>query len=308
MVGRPETDAQARENRGDRSQAKNKRCDVTDARRSAVCRALVLTREFSAEVSHQLARRHGDVFDANHVLAVLLTVALEGPQRPGRLAATARLSPGAMSNMLGRLETAGLVHRSHELEQGDGRAVFVDLTEPGRAEITAVCDTVVDCMRRSATTLKEILTVLDGLADPPSRREAGPSAGSSPMQATRELAELGLELQDALSEIGLGGVADPSASLVLAAVAVTDDCHPGQLDELMGLTSSGISRLIDRLEHAGLVERVTDPDRHDHRTVTMRLTAAGSDHVDRMVGEVACMVGELRSVIAAIVREFDVIG
>jgi DNA-binding MarR family transcriptional regulator len=52
------------------------------------------------------------------------------------------------------------------------------------------------------------------------------------------------------------------------------------LDDVL-LTQAGMSRLIARLETAGLVERVADPD--DGRAARIRLTAAGAD-AQRRVG------------------------
>jgi DNA-binding MarR family transcriptional regulator len=52
------------------------------------------------------------------------------------------------------------------------------------------------------------------------------------------------------------------------------------LDDVL-LTQAGMSRLIARLETAGLVERVADPD--DGRAARIRLTAAGTD-AQRRVG------------------------
>jgi DNA-binding MarR family transcriptional regulator len=57
-----------------------------------------------------------------------------------------------------------------------------------------------------------------------------------------------------------------------------------RITELCGdvlLTQPGISRLINRLEAAGLVERVDDPD--DGRASRIRLTDAGA-HTQRAVG------------------------
>src|SRR5882757_7261823 len=66
--------------------------------------------------------------------------------------------------------------------------------------------------------------------------------------------------------------------------ALSNAPHGLRMTELLSdvlLTQPGISRLITRLEAAGLVERVDDPD--DGRACRIRLTDAGA-HAQRQVG------------------------
>ncbi len=53
-----------------------------------------------------------------------------------------------------------------------------------------------------------------------------------------------------------------------------------ELAEQVFLSNSGMSRLLDRVEKAGLVERVACPS--DRRSFHVQLTAAGSEMLDRM--------------------------
>jgi DNA-binding MarR family transcriptional regulator len=74
----------------------------------------------------------------------------------------------------------------------------------------------------------------------------------------------------------------PSDYGVLYALAgATDGLRITELLSDVLLTQAGMSRLIARLEGAGLVERVDDPD--DGRACRIRLTAKGAD-VQREVG------------------------
>ena len=68
---------------------------------------------------------------------------------------------------------------------------------------------------------------------------------------------------------------------VLAALRRTGEPYvlsPGQLVARTRVTSGTMTNRIDRLEHRGLVQRLPDPE--DRRGVHVRLTPAGSDHVD----------------------------
>ena len=78
------------------------------------------------------------------------------------------------------------------------------------------------------------------------------------------------------------GELSPSEYGVLYALSNAPDGL--RVTELMGdalLTQGGVSRLVARLEAAGLVERASDPD--DGRAARIRLTDAGTD-AQRSVG------------------------
>ena len=68
-------------------------------------------------------------------------------------------------------------------------------------------------------------------------------------------------------------------ALVILARAGDDGLSMGQIAQEQVLSSGGVTRLIDRMEAAGLVCRQPDPD--DRRGRRVRLTAAGQDLVAR---------------------------
>lgn len=57
--------------------------------------------------------------------------------------------------------------------------------------------------------------------------------------------------------------------------------NPGQLLETMMVTSGGLTKRLDRLVEAGLVERSADPD--DRRGTRVRLTPRGKAIIDRAI-------------------------
>lgn len=83
-----------------------------------------------------------------------------------------------------------------------------------------------------------------------------------------------LALTDRLLTAGRGPVAGGSDSECAALVTLL--AHPGRpvswLGAVLGLTSSGVTRLVDRLTAAGLVTRTTGSDA---RSRTVQLTGAG---------------------------------
>lgn len=56
----------------------------------------------------------------------------------------------------------------------------------------------------------------------------------------------------------------------------------------VGLSTSGVTRLVDRLQRGGLAERETDPD--DRRSTYAVLTPAGSDKIDQALPEYSAAV------------------
>ena len=81
-----------------------------------------------------------------------------------------------------------------------------------------------------------------------------------------------------LSQFGLSD----SEFKLLAAIRTAPDNHPSPrdlLDSLM-VSSPGLTNQIDRLEKAGLVERLANPQ--DRRGVLLQLTSKGLDVVDRV--------------------------
>ncbi len=69
---------------------------------------------------------------------------------------------------------------------------------------------------------------------------------------------------------------------VLAALSEAPELRLRQVElaERVLLSNSGLSRLVDRIEASGLVERVTCPT--DRRSINVQLTPAGAEMLDRM--------------------------
>ena len=83
-----------------------------------------------------------------------------------------------------------------------------------------------------------------------------------------------------LAEFGLT-VADFDVLATLRRRAHADSVNVGDLQHAMMLSSSGITKRLDRLETARLIERHPDPN--DRRGVLIRLTQTGIDLIDRAV-------------------------
>ncbi len=76
-----------------------------------------------------------DSLVSNDVVATLLLLHRDGPQRPTRIAELSRLTSGGATKLITRLETAGLVVRESGAVPTDGRAVVVSLTKFGNEKM-----------------------------------------------------------------------------------------------------------------------------------------------------------------------------
>jgi DNA-binding MarR family transcriptional regulator len=74
------------------------------------------------------------------------------------------------------------------------------------------------------------------------------------------------------------GLSEGRLQLLLKLSLFSDGVSLGHLAELQDVSPRNITGLVDRLEEAGLVERVPDPG--DRRSIRARLTAAGRARVD----------------------------
>ena len=98
-----------------------------------------------------------------------------------------------------------------------------------------------------------------------------------------------------LAEFGLT-VADFDVLATLRRRASADPVNVRDLQHTMMLSSSGVTKRLDRLETAQLIERHPDPN--DRRGVLIRLSQTGLDLIDRAV--VAITVFENSAVSGAI--------
>ncbi len=62
-------------------------------------------------------------------------------------------------------------------------------------------------------------------------------------------------------------------------------CTPGKMTEGMGLTTGGVTVMLDRLEKAGYVKREPNPD--DRRSVLVRVSEKKMEQIDIHYAEVA---------------------
>jgi DNA-binding MarR family transcriptional regulator len=112
------------------------------------------------------------------------------------------------------------------------------------------------------------------------RRER-PELDHSPIGVVGRVSRLARELEQRLEPVYREHGVEPGWHDVLATLRRTGAPYrlrPSEFSNALMLTSSGTTKRLDRLEHAGLITRAPDPE--DRRGTLITLTAAGRRLID----------------------------
>jgi DNA-binding MarR family transcriptional regulator len=189
-----------------------------------------------------------------------------GPTSRRELADLTGLSRSGLTQLVGRLEQLGLVDSVQSTE--DRRQVLSVLTGGGRRRLRELGDALDDYFVSSASLVKELVELLTDQDIDGNERERG-----TPLEIAGRMGAAGSLVSRRLdAELIVGGV---RPRLALATLAHWGDARPVQLAELLGVSSGGLTYVVDQLESDGLVRRSYGGVTHDRRAVVIRLTEAG---------------------------------
>jgi DNA-binding MarR family transcriptional regulator len=110
-----------------------------------------------------------------------------------------------------------------------------------------------------------------------------PDLDSSPIGVIGRISRLARELEQRLEPVYREHGLEPGWHDVLATLrrhGAPYRLRPTELTSASMLTSSGTTKRLDRLEHAGLIARAPDPD--DRRGTLISLTPAGLELIDKL--------------------------
>lgn len=210
---------------------------------------------------------------SNAAISVLKHLVVHGPSRPRELLPNTRLSRGGLSNLFTKLESRGFITRTYGTSPGDRRSATVSVTAAGSAAVSTIDDVVARTLESLRPELLELDEALGSIGASPDQAASDvvhePSIG-----ATGLLSRVGDVMSAALEAVDPGDPTPHSTAVVLACAAGPGHTQPRELIEQTGLSSSGVSQLLDRLEDAGLVARQSDR-LPDGRAVVVELTGAG---------------------------------
>lgn len=117
-----------------------------------------------------------------------------------------------------------------------------------------------------------------------------------------QLTRLGQMLSDAAADaVGDREVASSLHTSLLFALDIDGPLRPTAIQELTGLSSGGVTKLIERLEERGLVVRRTGAIEGDRRGVSVEITRKGRNTVRSMADAMASRTEDL----GPLARELD---
>ena len=114
------------------------------------------------------------------------------------------------------------------------------------------------------------------------------------------LGALSLTLSDRLRGVGVGHDMSASEQASLVTLHAHPDRSVSWLGEVLGLTSSGVTRLVERLVTRGWVTRTTGSDARQRR---LRLTAQGARRARALLHERADALAKVTAPLSAADRE-----
>jgi DNA-binding MarR family transcriptional regulator len=242
------------------------------------------------------AAGHGEV-SSNGEILVLAHLSQHGSQRPRQLLDVMSMTSGGLSNLLARLEGLDLVIRRYGLP-GDRRGAAVSLTTSGRRTIGEIARAVDRSLTEDAALQERI--VADVLSLQPDV-EASPAAGAptSAVERVVRLARLGIRVAEGLRATERSEPLPTKAALVLCYVADKGSAHPRDLRAITGLTSGGVTLLLDRLERQQYIGRSRGAS-GDGRDVDVHLTRRGRRRLDVVTGTLREHLGEIYLAVMAV--------
>lgn len=119
------------------------------------------------------------------------------------------------------------------------------------------------------------------------------------------MSDIGRRVSDAMAtSVGDSDLVNNSVVLVLSALDLNGPMRPGALSDVTGMSSAGMTGVLDRLEQRKLVERAGGVP-GDRRGVLVRLTPEGRKAIRKMTGAAAGQLEELRAFAKGLVEELS---
>jgi DNA-binding MarR family transcriptional regulator len=246
-----------------------------DRHRDSLARALVLLQRYSVDISEIAIQSLGSRDIENRDVQLILTVHHGGPLTPTESAARMAAPRSTVSRAMNRLEGAGLAVRIPS--ERDRRSVVIALTPKGRRRVTAFAMRLGDYFTAGEPLLKESLDLLD--APTPDHDLVG---AADPVAATEALSRAGARYVDEVVQVlEPFGISEFSDRFTIALLHLRGSQRPTQIADELGLTPSGTSGVLTRLEEQGVITRRHDLTPGDRRAVIVELTPRGEEAVQR---------------------------
>jgi DNA-binding MarR family transcriptional regulator len=135
--------------------------------------------------------------------------------------------------------------------------------------------------------------------DSPARPADDHHSDNQAVRGQRILALLGAfghQAHEALVEqVGDGAVVGNAQVLTVCELALHGSLRPKELMAVAGLTSGGMTKVLDHLEELGLIERAYGQVGGDRRGISVSLTPDGRDTAERMAAAIETRIDAVRA-------------
>lgn len=129
---------------------------MSSSEHASIQRAIVLLAHLGMGVGQAIAEVTDAETSGNAPVALIFTLDLEGPQRPGAIQEITGLSSSGVSRLLDRMESGGLISRKPGHIEGDRRGVLVALTPAGRRQSRRMAAAASSWLEDHRTFIKEL--------------------------------------------------------------------------------------------------------------------------------------------------------
>ena len=229
--------------------------------------AAALLAHFSQEMTAVVDGAMGTDFADNGEIRVLVAILGDVPPSTADLAELSRMNRRAVSRFVTSLETGGLVTVGRS--GSDGRVVLVHRTALARRRGNRMRRQLEALFDRSQALAADVVRLFGG------EEEEWATLSRDGLAVLDALAQAGLDITDRAA-LGAGASRlPPRQRNALLSLATHQELRPTQLMETLGLTSGGVTYLVDQLAAAGFVERRYGGLDTDRRAVTITITPAG---------------------------------
>ena len=237
--------------------------------------AIIVANRIGREFTRDLEDAGLAEWSSNVAIAVLSALSLDGPLRPGALLEPTKLTRGGLSNLLERLESDGLISREYGTVPDDRRGAIVTLTKRGASMLRDINDIYATSAKAQKERFDELGRLL-GAQPPPGSDMPTPTT----VDRLEALVRVGAVVEELFNTFGGDDPTPVRTTIALCAAGAAGGTRPRALIRETGLSSGGVSQLIDRLDEAGFVVRRfgRPPDR---RAVVVELTARGRSELER---------------------------
>lgn len=246
------------------------------SRTARLQRAYSLSIQFTWALTRLAREMLGDGEGANRPVEVILLLAGSPGLPPSAIASSLGVSRSTVSQLIRRLDGAGLVAR--RVDRSDHRVVQISLTALARSRVA-------DFQHRLGAVLADWspqLVEIAALYGVESGDDVVPVA--DPMASLMNLAQVADALGDEVSPLLAGyGVHEQRDRFSITLLHESGPLRPAELARDLQMTTGGADAVIDRLVSAGLAERSMSPSVVDRRAVLVALTPRGLEAATRVL-------------------------